>query len=93
MEKYFLGVTERGLERRVKVEKQHAEDLAKVFVELEKQIKNTQENDGWQRLVLFSASNARHAVMFLLTRTLLPVIGTSEHEASKHIPPTVFRVL
>ena len=57
MEKYFLGVTDHGLQRRVKIERQHAEVLAKVFIELEKQIKNTSESDGWQRLILFSTSN------------------------------------
>ena len=57
MGKDIFGLSEHGFEKRVRVEKKHADSLADVFTTIIEEIRNTAEADGWQRIVIFNDSN------------------------------------
>ena len=51
-------MTQEGLQKRIGTEKFRVDELKKVFCTLLDEIKNTSEEDGWHRLVIFSTNSA-----------------------------------
>ncbi len=90
MAKDIFGVTPDGLQKRVGTEKFRVNELKKVFFTLLNEIKNTPEEDGWHRLVIFSVNSAevfdglsyseRAAVLYYLRRHPNIISKLSERE-------------
>ena len=90
MAKDIFGVTPDGLQKRVGTEKFRVNELKKVFFTLLNEIKNTPEEDGWHRLVIFSVNSAevfdglsyseRAAVLYYLRRHPNIISKLSEKE-------------
>lgn len=57
MTRDIFGLSQYGIEKRMRTEKKHAHEMAGIFSKIINDIKNTSDNDGWYRLVMFNSSN------------------------------------
>lgn len=98
MSKDIFGLTSERLKRRLYFERTRAEAFKEFFCELLEQIKFTSEEDGWQRLVLFSSSNSalnglsyseRAAVLYYLRRHQNIISKLSDKEKRANTPDSM----
>lgn len=104
MSKDIFGLTPEGLQKRIRAEKTRADELKKVFSGLLDEIKNTAEEDGWHRIVVFSNNSAalngmsyleRSAILYYLRRHPNIISKLSDKEKRANIldsmKPYVFK--
>ena len=101
--KDIFGLTEHSFNRRVNTEREHADDLVDVFIDIIQGIKNTSEADGWYRFVMFNSSHemveklsytARLSLIYYLRRHPNILSTLSKKETRKlptNITPYVYK--
>lgn len=93
MTKDIFGLTPHGFNRKIEAEKTKIDKIKKVFVEVFNQIKYTAEEDGWQRLIIFSENSeffadlpyALRSMVFYFLRRHQNIISRLSDREKKHI--------
>lgn len=91
----IFGLTSERLKKRLTFEKTHADAFKELFCELLDRIKYTPEEDGWQRLVIFSGSNSslsklsypeKSTILYYLRRHPNIISKLSDKEKRANVP-------
>lgn len=99
----IFGLSRHGIEKRMRLETEHADKLAEVFSQIVDKIKNNHGSDGWYRVVMFNAADellnsfsytAKTNLMFYLRRHPNIISRLSDRETkniSDNMKPYIFK--
>ena len=93
MSRDIFGLTPQGFSRKIEAEKIKIDNIKGIFVEVFNQIKYTAEEDGWQRLVIFSENSeffndlpyTLRSMIFYYLRRHKNIISKLSDREKKHI--------